>query len=447
MTQPKYFHHALYVDTAQCDGCVHCVRVCPTEAIRVKSGCAEIDSDKCVDCGNCFRVCPVKAIKVEQDDLSVLQNFPVRVALIPAVFIGRFSSDIKTETIYGALLKLGFTYVFEVEHGVGLVAEGIRSYISGNPLVRPLISSYCPAVIRLIQVRYPSLTDNIIRVKTPHDISAVYCRKHFEDLGYKPDEVGVFYVTPCAAKIAAFKSPVGERKSALTGVINMDFLYNKVLSVIYQEFDKISTPDEFQSPSASAIKWSLARGEVSCSTVRALAIDGIHEISDFLDKLEVGQIKGIDFLEMKACQEGCPGGILTGGNTFLTVESMERRSALKNHTCSCQVNPLHYHQEYLSEFLSLGPVEPRSGLRLDLEVETAMAKLESLKKIELLLPGIDCSACGAPSCSSLAEDIVLGKGSITQCPYMELLSLSRGQITPAVALDHAEQVWTGRIKE
>lgn len=446
MTPGNYFHHALYVDTTQCNGCVHCVRVCPTEAIRIKAGCAVIEADKCVDCGSCFRVCPLKAIKVEQDDLSAILNYPVRVALIPSVFIGQFSDDIQTETIYGALLKLGFTYVFEVEHGVGVVADGIRAYISGNPRIRPLISSYCPAVIRLIQVRYPSLTDHIIRVKTPHDISAIYCRKYFEDQGYLPDQTGVFYVTPCAAKIAAFKSPVGESKSSLTGVINMDFLYNKVLSVIYQERDKIPA-SEFQSPDASAIKWCLTHGEVSCSTVRALAIDGIHEISDFLDKLEVGQIKGIDFLEMRACQEGCPGGILTAGNTFLTVENMERRASRKSHECNCQVGPLHYYQNFLSEYLSLSPVEPRSGLKLDLEVETAMAKLESLKKIELLLPGIDCSACGAPTCHAFAEDIVLEKGNMSQCPYMDLLSLNRGQISAAAALDHAESVWTGRIKD
>jgi iron only hydrogenase large subunit-like protein len=446
MTQISHFHHALYVDTNQCNGCVHCVRVCPTEAIRVKSGCAVIEADKCVDCGNCYRVCPVKAIKVEQDDLSVIENFPVRVVLIPSVFLGRFPRDIQHRTIFGALLKLGFTYIFEVEHGVGLVAEGIKSYIANNTQTRPLISSYCPAIIRLIQVRYPSLTDHIIRVKTPHDVSAVYCRKYFVDQGFSPDQIGVFYVTPCAAKIAAFKSPVGERKSALTGVLNMDFLFNKVLSIIYQERDRIE-PSEVPSPPASAIKWSLTHGEVSCATVRALAIDGIHQISDFLDKLEVGQIKGIDFLEMRACQEGCPGGILTGGNTFLTVESMEHRATMKAKECSCQVSPLHSYQNYLSDFISLGPVEPRSGLKLDQEIETAMAKLEALKKIELLLPGIDCSACGAPTCHALAEDIVLGKGSINQCPYMDLLALNRGQISSEIALNNAEGVWTGRIKE
>jgi hypothetical protein len=274
----------------------------------------------------------------------------------------------------------------------------------------------------------------------------MYCRKYFEEQGFQQDQIGVFYVTPCAAKIAAFKSPVGERKSVLTGVINMDFLYNKVLSVIIQERGTLQ-PQQFQSPASEAIKWSLARGEVSCSTVRALAVDGIHEINDFLDKVEVGQIKGIDFLEMRACQEGCPGGILTGGNTFLTVENMERRAVLKSHECNCQVGPLHGYQDYLSAFLSLNPVEPRSGVKLDQLVENAISKLEALKKIELLLPGIDCSACGAPTCQALAEDIVLEKGTISQCPFMDLLALNRGQINPAEALDHAENVWTGRIKE
>jgi len=125
---------------------------------------------------------------------------------------------------------------------------------------------------------------------------------------------------------------------------------------------------------------------------------------------------------------------------------MERRANTLAHSCRCGINPLHEHLEFLSGHISLGPVEPRSGLKLDQEVGMAMNKLEALKKIELILPGIDCSACGAPTCRSLAEDIVLGRGTISQCPYMELLSMNRGQISPADALGNAENVWTGRIK-
>lgn len=444
MDQPAYFHHALYVDIDRCNGCVHCMRVCPTEAIRVAGGYAKIDSNKCIDCGSCFRVCPTRAIKVEQDDLSSILDYPVRVALIPAVFVGQFPDPVRTETIYGALYRLGFTLVLEVEHGVEVVHQGIQAYIEANRNIKPLISSYCPSVIRLIQVRYPSLTDHIIRIKTPHDISAIYCRKYFEDQGYTSDQVGIFYVTPCAAKIAAVKSPVGERISAFTGVINMDYLYNRVLSTIYQESDKIAHT-VIQSPDAKAIKWSLTRGEVSCSTVRALAVDGIQEVCNFLEKVEMDQVKGIDFLELKACQEGCPGGILTAGNPFLTVGNMESRAAVESLKGDSRIGPLDDYQEYLAGKKSLDVIEPRSILKLDHEVGVAMTKLETLKNVELLLPGIDCSACGAPNCHALAEDIALDKGSISQCPFMEILALTRGQSDPERALGHLEEIWTGRI--
>lgn len=444
MEKTAYFHHALFVDANRCNGCVHCMRVCPTEAIRVTGGCASIDSNKCIDCGSCFRVCPVRAIKVEQDDLSSIRDYPVRVALIPAVFIGQFPDNISTETIYGALYSLGFTLVLEVEHGVGVVHQGIRAYIEANRRIQPLISSYCPSVIRLIQVKYPSLTDHIIRIKTPHDISAIYCRKYFEDQGYTPDQVGIFYVTPCAAKIAAVKSPVGERISAFTGVINMDYLYNRVLSTICQESVNIG-PAEIRSPEARAIRWSLTRGEVSCSTVRSLAVDGIQQVCNFLEKVEMNQVKNIDFLELKACQEGCPGGILTAGNPFLTVGNMESRAANESMKGDPGISPLHDYEEYLSDKKSLDRIEPRSMLNLDHEVGVAMTKLETLKNVELLLPGIDCSACGAPTCHAMAEDIALVKGTINQCPFMEILALTRGQSNPENALAHAEDIWTGRI--
>ena len=446
MSDRQPFHHALYVDQDQCNGCVHCIRVCPTHAIRVAGGKAIIKADKCIDCGNCFRVCPVRAIKVEQDDLSVIGEYAIRVALIPAVFMGQFPPEVSQEKIYGALKHLGFTYVIEVEQGAGVVASGLRRYLQEHTDIKPLISSFCPAVVRLIQVSYPSLTNHIIRLKTPHDVTSLFCHRYFADQGYQPQEIGVFYVTPCAAKIAAVNSPVGEEKSAITGTINMDFLYNRVLTVIFQERERL-TAAEVMSPAAAAIKWSLSRGEVSCTTVRALAIDGIHEISRFLEKVEDGQIKGVDFIEMKACQEGCPGGILTAGNPFLTVERMEKRASMRSQSCSCQVSPLQYYDGYLESHLEIGPIEPRSGVMLDHDPDVAMGKLESIRKIELLLPGIDCGACGAPACRDLAEDIVMDHGSITSCPYMEILSIKRGQIDGGQALIHAEKVWTGRIKE
>ncbi|HSW67564.1 MAG TPA: 4Fe-4S dicluster-binding protein, partial [Bacteroidales bacterium] len=73
------FHHALNFDKNTCVGCSHCMKVCPTEAIRVYSGKAELLANRCIDCGECYRVCPVDAIKVEQDDLQLIFNYKHRI--------------------------------------------------------------------------------------------------------------------------------------------------------------------------------------------------------------------------------------------------------------------------------------------------------------------------------------------------------------------------------
>ncbi|MFA7408657.1 MAG: [Fe-Fe] hydrogenase large subunit C-terminal domain-containing protein [Bacteroidales bacterium] len=446
MDQQTSFHHALFVDTDICNGCVHCMRVCPTKAIRVRDGKARIDANRCIDCGNCYRVCPVRAIRVEQDDLSLILNYPVRVALIPSVFLGQFPDHIKPEDIYSTLIRLGFTSVFEVEHGVEIIRDEIGAYLKKHSHQIPLISSFCPSVVRLIQVRYPSLTSHIIRLKTPHDISAIYCRKYYEDQGYRADQIGIFYVTPCAAKIAAVKSPVGERVTSINGVINMDFLYNKVLASICRK-PETDNGIKVLSPGSQAIKWTLTRGEVSCFNVRALGIDGIQEVCNFLEKVEMDQVKGVDFLELRACQEGCPGGILAPSNPFLTVETMEQRAVNCSSKPAESPGVLDQYRDYLISQASVDPIEPRSILKLDQEVGVAMTKLTALQDIESKLPGLDCAACGAPECNALAEDIILGKGSIEQCPFIGLGNLIDESADLSDVIKPIREVWSGKIKQ
>ena len=46
------FFHALKIDEDTCIGCSHCMKTCPTEALRVRDGKAVLVPDRCVDCGN-----------------------------------------------------------------------------------------------------------------------------------------------------------------------------------------------------------------------------------------------------------------------------------------------------------------------------------------------------------------------------------------------------------
>ena len=145
----KTKYHALKVDTAKCFGCTHCMKSCPTEAIRIVNGVAVIDAERCVDCGNCLRACPVEAIYVVQDDLNLLYKYKYRVVLFPAVYIGQFPEIYSEGQIYEALLKLGFTHIFEVEQPVEWLMESVRES-SREVADGPLISSFCLAVVWLI---------------------------------------------------------------------------------------------------------------------------------------------------------------------------------------------------------------------------------------------------------------------------------------------------------
>jgi len=51
------YFHSIRLLRSQCQGCVTCVKACPTEAIRVRNGKAELIEARCIDCGECLRRC------------------------------------------------------------------------------------------------------------------------------------------------------------------------------------------------------------------------------------------------------------------------------------------------------------------------------------------------------------------------------------------------------
>ncbi len=71
--------HSVILEYKRCRGCTTCIKNCPTEAIRVRSGKAKILNERCIDCGKCIQVCPHKAIRSVSDNLSALDPFQYRV--------------------------------------------------------------------------------------------------------------------------------------------------------------------------------------------------------------------------------------------------------------------------------------------------------------------------------------------------------------------------------
>jgi iron only hydrogenase large subunit-like protein len=414
--------------------------VCPTQAIRVRNGKAEIKANRCVDCGECYKACPVSAIDVEQDDLEMIFRFAVRVILIPSVLIGQFPKKIMTSSIYNALKEIGFTHIYEVENTVDMVLEAGRQFMHEHKQ-RPLISSYCPAIVRLIQVKYPSLTGNIMKVNPPIDMSAMYYREKLKNSGIPADQIGLFYATPCAAKIAAVKSPVGEVQSAVSGVININFLYNRILKYLQRKYTETDPPETDDLLSSKGILWSLTRGELAHADGRALAIDGIKNVNEFLENIENEKFDNIDFLELRACDESCAGGILISGNRFLTVERLKNRADEYKSREADRDRKLTEGFLNISQHGFLGNIDPRPIGKLDEDISLALKKMERKRRLMCYLPGFDCAGCGAPDCQTLAEDIVQGEAQISHCIFMQQQLTSQNLLSQEQAIRITGNIW------
>ena len=417
---PSFFKHSLIVDSEHCQGCTACMRTCPTGAIRIRDGKAVISDNNCVDCGECIKICPHKAIHVKQDDFSLINNYKYKVCLVPATFIGQFDTKYKTREIYSCLNKLGFTHVYEIEHEVETVVKLYNQYMAAHPEIGTFISPYCPAVIRLIQVKFPSLVDNVIRVRAPFELAARSIIKTLLEEGAAREDIGVFYITPCAAKIAAVRSPVSGKETCISGVINMDFLYNKVQLMLH-ESDKDMQPINHSLTSRDVL-WPLAGGETVHFKGYQYAVDGLQNVINFLERLEDEAIDAEGLVEMRICDQGCVGGALTVQDRFVARKRLEYRARLFNrlrrngeHRASSD-DPEFF--QWVSKEMEIPELKPRSIYKLSNDYSEAFKMAERMKKIEKALPGVNCAACGAPSCSALAEDIVRGDAKMDTCIFI-----------------------------
>jgi iron only hydrogenase large subunit-like protein len=433
----KIKYHALKVDTEKCFGCTHCMKICPTEAIRIENGVAEIDDLRCVDCGNCLRACPVGAFYVEHDKLSQIEGYKYRVVLFPSVFIGQFADIYSEGRIYEALLNLGFTHIFEVEQPASWLMESIEESRKEN-VDGPLISSFCPAIVRLIQCKYPSLSGNIARRKAPHDLAAHFAIQQLKNQGAAENEIGIFYVSPCSAKMAAVNEPVAEKESIVTGIINMKDLYNRIMKMMPAKETR-DTARFRRYLSREGILWSLPRGETAWFRKKSMAIDGIHNVVKFLERLENDEVPELDFLELKSCSQGCAGGILLTGNRFLTVERLQKRAARYPQTSQIKIDGID--SEVVKQKLVSREVKPEPVFILDEDRSRALEKLQRIDNILCQLPGIDCGGCGAPNCHALAEDIVQRKARMTDCIFLQNKWINEKKIKPEKACKNLEKTW------
>ena len=406
------YEHSVLLDESKCTGCTTCLRHCPTEAIRIKNGHAVIDSEKCIDCGACIRYCPHQAKRAVCSKISDMDRFKWKIALPAPTLYGQFDNLDDVDYVLNGLLKIGFDDVYEVAKAAELVSAYTRIYLETDGVRKPAISSACPVIMRLIALRFPSLSEHIVHLLPPMEIAAKHAkeralRNHPE---LKPEDVGVCFISPCPAKVSYVKNGFAGYSSAVDEVISISDIYFLLIAKMRKD-ENIAMLSE---SGRIGIGWARAGGEATAIfNEDYLAADGIENVIHVLDQIENGNIPPLDFIELNACTGGCVGGVLTMQNPFIAkarLQTLRRYLPVSQNTLSKE--DTYISADYLFEDL---PTYKPFG-RLGNSIAESMRMMTDIQRIKDSLPCIDCGACGAPTCRAFAEDIVKQTARLDDCP-------------------------------
>ncbi|MDD4124219.1 MAG: [Fe-Fe] hydrogenase large subunit C-terminal domain-containing protein [Eubacteriales bacterium] len=407
------YKHSVSLDVEKCKGCTHCLKRCPTEAIRIRNGHAVIDSNRCIDCGECIRQCPHQAKKAVFDKYSAIPKDKYTIALPAPTFYGQFEHLDDIDYLLQGLLDLGFDDVFEVACAAELITEYTRRYLKREDINLPVISSACPVVVRLVSLRFPTLVKNLMPIMPPMELAGIIARekakkKHPE---LKDDDICTVFISPCPAKVSYVKNNLVGYKSNIDMVVSMSDLYFELLNVMKKRI----TPIPYSRTGMIGVGWAISGGESSSlMNDHYLAADGIENIIKVLEDIDTAQHRNLDFVELNACSGGCVGGVLTVENPYLArvrLRNVKRYLPVSQNHPPESAPEIGMPDEYAICFddnykavSSLGP-----------DRKQAMKLMSDIDEVFKTLPELDCGSCGSPTCRAFAEDVVKGNVKYEEC--------------------------------
>ena len=413
------FFHSVKINKKKCIGCVRCMKGCPTKAIRVKNGKAIINKERCIDCGECLRVCQYDAVVPITTSSADLNKFRYKVAVPSPVLYSQFGQHIMPNEILSVLKELGFDFVYDEALMCEMTSGAIEAYLDDNKGPKPVISSTCPVVVRLIQRLFPSLCNRIIPIEPPREIAAKNLRVEISnEYKVKKEDIGIIHITPCAAKMVSINHPETLQKSYLDGALSIKDIYNKIMMKL-KKAEKPYILETQRQVSGIGIGWAIAGGEIrGLKYFHSVSVSGVYDTIKILEDVEAGRLDNIEYLGCLICPDGCVGGPLTVENRFMAKSNVLR--LIKTFGGKRRVTAHFVKKLYQERFFSFeASVKPKPFSPLDKNREKAIRKMELLERTFEKLPHTDCGICGAPDCRTFAEDVARGEAEISDCLFIK----------------------------
>lgn len=227
---------AIIRDPNKCILCGNCVRVCDelqgihalgfafrgTDAMVMPAFDRPIAETDCVGCGQCRVFCPTGAISIHSNMDPVWEeladpNTRVIAQVAPAVrvAVGDAFGLAKGRSVMGkianVLHRMGFDEVYDTTFSADLTimeesAEFLDRLEKEENL--PLMTSCCPAWVKLITDQYPEFKKNLSTCRSPQGMMSALTKEWFRDPERKEGKrTVVVSFMPCTAKKMEIKRP------------------------------------------------------------------------------------------------------------------------------------------------------------------------------------------------------------------------------------------------
>lgn len=418
MAGPKRLSGYIEMDANLCTGCVLCMKICPTKAIRVRDGKATRVQAKCIDCGECIRVCPKGAVKAVTTWSGEVELGPYTVVGASPTLYAQFGNEVLPNDILLALRKV-FHYVYDQAYAHEIYNAVTELHIKENRgkegALWPLISPVCPVVNRLIALRFPSLWKHVLPFIPPREIAAREMRKRFRAMKiFGENEAAIYHISPCSAKMISIEQPMFTQRSYLSGALGINEIYDLVAKNLPgEDIDLI-----LQVSSGVGIGWGMSGGEIAgLDDVACLAVSGMQETILYLEKIEMGLFRDIEYFEFRSCAEGCIGGPLTVADKYQAKGVLRSLGPMFGQGKRIRRSQIYRH--YLEgSFLSETKENPALKHEKRLSIADAIARQARIESVLQKLPGKECGQCGSPDCKTFAEDVADGQAALENCALL-----------------------------
>lgn len=376
-----------------CVRCMKCVKACPTSALSRVDDKIHINNNRCVYCGKCIQACHNQGIVGRGSSLDAIKDYEYTVCMVPGALINHCADVTEAEELFYAIKLLGFDEVVDITAYTAQRAKESR-LIADNG-TETYISSFCPVINRLIAKRYKVLQETILPINYDSEIAAKAIRKRLAG-----KNVGIFNLCECEAKLSLAKNPSGQ----------MDFEVDHALGIvdifptIRKNLHKGNIPVNF-----------CREGLQSCNPARIvqkdqyLIADGFDKVCAILDMAEYGLLHDFKMLILFPCFNGCIGGHMLWGNSFLMTHHIDSLMEASHK----EMSQLPLEDIYTEEFQKTDE-DKRSFIERTMFYRKVNEELERL-------PGFDCSACGMQTCRIMAEEIVKGNKKEEDCRVLSAL--------------------------